>query len=90
MDTNMAIQNLDSLIASTRMTRQEHIGMSQSLDHLKIRASLLDAQEQKAEDLKQDKEEVSIKDAVNIGAEAARFTAKEKKRIKEEDTPCTH
>jgi len=50
MTTIEAVQNLDNLISASRMTRQEHIGMSQSLDHLRIRASLLDAQEQKAKE----------------------------------------
>jgi len=34
MNTKDAVQNLDNLIASSRLTRQEHIALSQSLDHL--------------------------------------------------------
>ena len=38
MTTEQAVQNLDNLIAATRMTRQEHIGMQQSLELLKRKA----------------------------------------------------
>ena len=50
MNTNVAVQNLDNLIATSKMTRQDHIVLSQSLDYLRMRASILDDQEQAAKD----------------------------------------
>ena len=46
MSTKEAAQNLDNLIATSRMTRQEHVGMQQSLELLKTKALDLDEREQ--------------------------------------------
>lgn len=43
LSIEQAAQNIDSLISSSRMTRQEHIVMQQSLELLRSKASAPDA-----------------------------------------------
>lgn len=50
MKTNNAIQNLDNLIATSQLTRVDHIALEQSLQCLGQKARLLDTQEQEAKD----------------------------------------
>ena len=71
MDIKIAMQNLDNLIARSHMTRDEHIGMQESLKFLGT-----EAEKEKVEDA-----EVSVEAAVNIGAEAGRFSEQEAARI---------
>ena len=49
MTTEQAVQNLDNLIAVTRMNRQEHVGMQQSLELLKRKAVQRDVELDSAE-----------------------------------------
>ena len=51
LTTEQAVQNLDNLIAATRMNRQEHVAMQQSLEHLKKLA------EKKTEEVKEETDE---------------------------------
>lgn len=44
LTTEQAVQNLDNLIAASRMNRQEHVGMQQSLNLLSDKAMLIDKQ----------------------------------------------
>lgn len=48
MNTNDAIRNLDSLIATSRLTREEHVALEESLKCLAMKTRLLDTQEQEA------------------------------------------
>lgn len=50
MTTQTAVQNLDNLIATSRMTREEHVVLQQSLAFLNQKASMLDKQEQEKKD----------------------------------------
>ena len=45
LTTEQAVQNLDSLIAASRMNRQGHVGMEQSLTFLSDKAMMIDKQE---------------------------------------------
>jgi len=56
MNTANAVQNLDNLIATSRMTREEHVVLQQSLMHLSQKASALDKQKQEKKDLEKEKE----------------------------------
>lgn len=56
MDTKSAVQNLDNLIASSRLTRQEHIALSQSLDHLAKLAQNFEIQQEVDKEVKEDGE----------------------------------
>jgi len=55
MNTINAVQNLDNLIATSRMTREEHVVLQQSLMHLSQKASTLDKQKQEKKDLVNEK-----------------------------------
>lgn len=46
LSTKDAAQNIDNLIAASRMTRQEHIALQQSLELLRMKALEYDEQEQ--------------------------------------------
>ena len=61
LTTGQAVQNLDHLIAGSRMTREEHIGMQQSLECLKRKAVEFDGQvgEDKAAKKKEIEEETN-------------------------------
>lgn len=48
MDIKTAVQNLDNLIATSRMTRQEHIILQQSLEFLRVQAE--GAKDERADD----------------------------------------
>lgn len=64
MTTGQAVQNLDNLLAQSRLTRQEHVVMQQSLQLLQMKAAELD---RRAEESKKDtdaKEEVDNGDTV--------------------------
>ena len=38
MDIQTAVQNLDNLIATSRLTRQDHVALQQSLQYLEAEA----------------------------------------------------
>ena len=54
MNIEQAVQNIDTVLQNTRMTRQEHIELDSNLKLLVARAKLADKLEQEAKD----KEEV--------------------------------
>ena len=54
LTTEQAVQNLDNLIATSRMNRQEHVAMQQSLEHLKFKAMELDELEESGKEAKKE------------------------------------
>lgn len=69
-NTEIAVQNIDGLIAQSRLTRPEHVALSENLKHLQVRALLLDTQEQEAKDAAREKiEEIEEIDEETDNAE---------------------
>lgn len=65
-NTEIAVQNIDNLISESRLTRKEHVALSNNLKHLQLRALLLDAQEQEAEDAAKEKIEEVDEETDNV------------------------
>ena len=42
MNTEASVKNLDTMIAQSRMTRQDHVALQESLEFLKLKAEAYD------------------------------------------------
>ncbi len=48
MNTEQAVQNIDMLMAGSRLTRQDHVNLQQSLELLKSKAQAYDLERESA------------------------------------------